>query len=59
MEINPFVATTSGINLYNERVPDVSRAAQKHVLDKRQGFRDRLEAIGLLTVSTDRRLYRA
>ena len=28
MEINPFAATTPGINIYNDRVPNVSRSGK-------------------------------
>ncbi len=47
MEINPFSATTSGINSYNDRVPDVSPAAQTRALEARQRFRMRLDEIDL------------
>ena len=36
MEINPFAATSSGIKLFNDRVPDVSPASQERVL--RRGY---------------------
>ena len=45
MEINPFSATGSGVNLYNDRVPDVSPAAQARKLEARKRFKMRLADI--------------
>ena len=56
MEINPFSATSSGINLYNDRVPDVSPAAQTRALEARQRFSMRLNDIDLSSVNANDRL---
>ena len=56
MEINPFAATTSGINTYNDRVPDVSPAAQARALVARKRFRMRLDGIDLSAVDANDQL---
>ena len=56
MEINPFAATLSGINLYNDRLPDVSPAAQQRVLEARKRFKRRLEAIDLSSATASDKL---
>ena len=56
MEINPFSATSSGINLYNDRVPDVSPAAQTRALEARQRFSLRLNDIDLSSVNANDQL---
>ncbi len=56
MEINPFAATTSGINIYNDRVPNVSAEAQARVLEARRRFRTRLYDIDLSAVDAGDRL---
>ena len=56
MEINPFSATSSGINQYNDRVPDVSPAAKTRALEARQRFRMRLNDIDMSSVNANDRL---
>lgn len=56
MEVNPFAATSSGINRYNDRVPDVSPAAQRRVREARLRFRTRLADFDLSSVDASDRL---
>lgn len=56
MAHNPFSATGSGIQEYNDQVPDVSPAAIDDLLEKQKGIRYRLAAIDLDRVSDNDRM---
>jgi uncharacterized protein (DUF885 family) len=56
MEHDPFSATSSGIEDYNDRVPDVSPQPQKTILERRKKFRAQLDRVDFSAVSTADRI---
>lgn len=55
MKHDPFSATGSGIRDYNDRVPDVSPASQKKLLEQRVQFKTQLDLLDLSEVSANDR----